>query len=150
MPQSLHLLHTHIIFSTKNRHPLLLAEHRPHLHAYMAGILYKLDCRSIVVGGIEDHIHIGCAITKKHPTMKVLELLKKDSSKWLKSYSPIFHNFYWQDGYALFSISSSHIEPLKKYIMNQVEHHRKETFKEEFIRLLKKNKVEYDERYLWN
>ena len=116
----------------------------------MTGILCNLECHSITIGGIEDHVHIGCVITKKYAPMKVLELLKKDSSKWLKTLSPKFNDFHWQDGYGLFSISSSHVEPLRKYIMNQAEHHKTETFQEEFIRLLNKNDVEYDERYLWD
>jgi putative transposase len=115
-----------------------------------AGILQNLDCYSITIGGVEDHIHIGCAITKKHAPMKVLEYVKKDSSKWLKTLSPTFHDFHWQDGYGLFSVSSSHFDPLKKYIMNQVEHHKIETFQEEFIKLLRKNGVSFDEQYLWD
>jgi REP element-mobilizing transposase RayT len=150
MPQSLYLLHSHIIFSTKHRRPVLNNEHRSKLHAYMTGILRNLECYSITIGGVEDHVHIGCVISKKHAPMKVLELVKKDSSKWLKTLSPTFNNFHWQDGYGLFSISPSHVEPLRKYIMNQVEHHKTETFQEEFMRLLKKNNIEYDERYLWD
>ena len=149
MPQSLYQLHAHIIFSTKHRQPILHEEYRSKLHAYMGGILFNLECHSITVGGIEDHVHIGCVITKKYAPIKVLELLKKDSSKWLKTLSPLFRDFHWQDGYGLFSISSSHVIPLRQYIMNQVEHHKNETFQEEFIRLLKKNDVEYNEQYLW-
>ena len=150
MPQSLYLLHAHIIFSTKHRRPVLDDEHRFKLYAYMTGILRNLECHSITIGGIEDHVHIGCVITKKYAPMKVLEWLKKDSSKWLKTLSPKFNDFHWQDGYGLFSISPSHVKPLRKYIMNQVEHHKTETFQEEFIRLLKKSDVEYNERYLWD
>jgi len=150
MPQSLYQVHTHIVFSTKHRRPVLHEEFRSKLFAYMSGILLNLDCHSITIGGIEDHVHIGCVITKKHAPIKVIELLKKDSSKWLKTLSPQFCDFHWQDGYGLFSISASHVTALRQYIMNQVEHHKKETFQIEYIRMLKKNNVEYNEQYMWD
>jgi REP element-mobilizing transposase RayT len=151
MSQSLHQLYAHIIFSTKHRKPFLSdQEQRFKLHAYITGILNKLECYSIIVGGVEDHVHIGCALTKKYASPKVLEFVKKDSSKWLKTLSPTFRNFHWQDGYGLFSVCSSHFDLLKQYITNQVEHHRTETFQEEFIKLCKKNGVSFDERYLWD
>ena len=150
MPQSLHLLAVHMIFSTKHRHPVLNEEIQPKLYAYMAGILRKMECYSITIGGIEDHVHIACHLTKKHAPIKVLEELKKDSSKWLKTQSAAFGGFHWQDGYGLFSVSPSHFDALRKYVMNQKKHHKKESFQEELIRILKKYDVEYDEKYLWD
>ena len=85
MPQSLHVLIGHMIFSTKHRRGVLHAEIRPKLYAYMSGILRNLECLSITSGGTEDHVHIACNLTKKHAPMKVLEEVKKDSSKWLKT-----------------------------------------------------------------
>ncbi len=149
MPQSLHVLGTHIIFSTKHRRPDLTESLRPRVWAYMAGILTKLECHDITVGGIEDHIHILCNLTKKHAPMKVLEVVKKESSKWIKLQANGSRSFHWQDGYGLFGVSPSHVEAVRQYILNQEEHHKKISFKEEFLRILKKYRVTYDERYLW-
>jgi hypothetical protein len=82
--------------------------------------------------------------------MKVLEVLKKDSSKFVKTLDPHLRDFHWQDGYGLFSVSPSHFAAVCNYILNQEEHHRKEVFQEEFLRLLQRYKVPYDERYLWD
>ena len=150
MPQSLHVLSAHIIFSTKERRPWLTKEIRPRLWAYQSRILQNLECYSITVGGVEDHVHILCNLTKKHAPMKVLEVLKKDSSKFVKTLDAKLALFHWQDGYGLFSVSPSHFEAVHKYILNQEEHHKKETFQEEFLRILKKYRAEYDERYLWD
>ena len=150
MPQSLHVLGTHIIFSTKGRHPWLIADIRPQVWAYMSRILQNLECHSITIGGVEDHVHISCNLTKKHSSMSVLETLKKDSSKFVKTLAPGLESFHWQAGYGLFGVSPSHIQPLQKYIQNQEEHHKAETFQEEFLRILRKYGAEFDERYLWD
>jgi REP element-mobilizing transposase RayT len=107
-----------------------------------------LECNSITIGGTADHIHVLCNLTKKFPTAKVLEILKKDSSKFVKTFG--VPNFHWQDGYGLFSVSPSHFEAVRKYILDQDQHHRKETFQEEYLRILKKYRAPYDERYLWD
>jgi putative transposase len=150
MPQSLHILNVHVVFSTKERRPWLTPEARPRTWAYLSRILQNLECHSITVGGVSDHVHILCNLTKKHAPMKVLEVLKKDSSKFLKTLGPAFADFHWQDGYGLFSVSPSHLEAVRNYILNQEQHHRKETFQEELLRVLKKYGAPYDERYLWD
>jgi len=144
------MLSAHMIFSTKYRRPILDSEIRPNLYAYMAGILRNLECQSITIGGTEDHVHIACNLTKKHAPMKVLEVVKKDSSKWIKTQAQKFDDFHWQDGYGLFSVSPSHLPALRNYVLNQEEHHKTETFEEEFLRILKKYGMTYDERYLWD
>jgi REP element-mobilizing transposase RayT len=116
----------------------------------MSRILQNLECKSITLGGVEDHVHVLCNLTKKHAPMKVLEVLKKDSSKFVKTLGSRLNSFHWQDGYGLFGVSPSHFEAVRKYVLNQEAHHKKVTFKEEFIRILKKYGVEYDERYLWD
>jgi len=126
------------------RHP------RARLWAYQSRILQNLECHSITIGGVEDHVHILCNLTKKHAPTKVLELLKKDSSKFVKTLDSNLAAFHWQDGYGLFSVSPSHLEAVRRYILNQEEHHKKETFQEEFLRILKKYGAEYDERYVWD
>ena len=145
MPQSLHVLSVHIIFSTKERRPSLTRNIRERVWAYQSRILQNLECNSITIGGVADHVHVLCNLTKKFPTAKVLEILKKDSSKFIKTLGvPDFH---WQDGYGLFSVSPSHFQAVRKYILDQEERHKKETFRDEYLRLLKKSGATYDERY---
>ena len=123
MPQSLHILSAHIIFSTKERQPWLPPTIRKRVWAYQSRILQNLECNSITIGGVADHVHVLCNLTKKFPTAKVLEILKKDSSKLIKTLGvPDFH---WQDGYGLFSVSPSHFEAVRKYILDQEEHHKR-------------------------
>jgi putative transposase len=150
MPPSLHILTAHIIFSTKDRRPLIAPDLRERLWAYQSRILQNLGCDSITVGGVADHVHILCNLTKKFPTVKVMEILKKDSSKFIKTLDPGLREFHWQDGYGLFSVSPSHVEAVRKYILNQEAHHKKETFQEEYLRILKKYNAPYDEQYLWD
>ena len=150
MPQSLHILSTHIVFSTKDRRPCLTPNLRKRVWAYQSRILQNLECNSITIGGVADHVHILCNLTKKFPTVKVLEILKKDSSKFVKELDLNLRDFHWQDGYGLFSVSPSHFEAVKKYVLNQEEHHKTETFQEELLRILNKYHVAYDERYLWD
>jgi REP element-mobilizing transposase RayT len=150
MPQSLHVLSAHIIFSTKDRRQLITPAIRGRLWAYQSRLLQNMECDSITVGGVADHVHILCNLTKKFSTVKVLEILKKDSSKFAKTLDSGLREFQWQDGYGLFGVSPSHFEPARKYILNQEPHHKKETFQEEYLRILRKYRAPYDERYLWD
>jgi REP element-mobilizing transposase RayT len=150
MPQSLHILSAHIIFSTKERRPWLKKNIREQVWAYQSRILQNLECNSITVGGVDDHVHILCNLSKKHATVKILELVKKDSSKFIKTLDRNLAEFHWQDGYGLFCVSPSHFEPVREYILDQEKHHTRETFQEEFLRVLKKYRAQYDERYLWD
>ena len=125
----------------------------PKLHAYMAGLLKNMGCRKITIGGVEDHVHILCNMTKLFADKDVLMILKKESSGWVKNHGdqwPALRDFYWQRGYGCFGVSATHRDSVKGYVLNQEEHHRTVTFKEEFIRLLETNQVAYDERYVWD
>ncbi len=150
MPQSLHVLNAHIIFSTKERRPLLTPDVRERLWGYQSRVLQNLECNNITIGGVADHVHVLCNLTKKLPVTRILEILKKDSSKFVKSLDVTLRNFHWQDGYGIFSVSPSHFEAVRKYILQQEEHHKKETFQEEYMRILKKYDAPFDERYLWD
>ena len=119
------------------------------LHKYLGGICNKLDCQVISVGGYTDHVHILCMLSKKITLMKLMEELKSHSSKWIKTKSLGYENFYWQDGYGAFSVNPSEIDAVISYINKQNEHHRRKTFQEEYRSFLKKYNVEYDERYVW-
>ena len=150
MSQSLSKVYVHITFSTKNRYPFIDKDIEQELWAYLGGICKALECNPIRVGGYSDHVHICCLLSKKITQMKLLEEIKKESSKWIKTKGSQYESFYWQDGYGIFSVNPSEIETVVKYIENQYEHHTKQTFQEELLGFLKKYNAEYDERYLWN
>ena len=151
MSQSLAQVYLHLVFSTKYRQPFLKDEElREHAHAYLAGTCKKLDSPSLIVGGVEDHIHILCRQSKNIALKTLVGELKRESSKWVKTQEPELSEFYWQRGYGAFSISPSHVKALTEYIANQMEHHKTETFQDEFRRLCKKYELEIDERYVWD
>jgi putative transposase len=151
MPQSLVQIYAHIVFSTKNRQPLLRdRDFRAQTHAYLAGICKNLDCPALIIGGVEDHVHILCRFGKTIEIATLLRELKRDSSKWIKENDAALNDFHWQAGYGAFSVSPSHVDVLKKYILNQEEHHRRESFQDELRRICRKYDVEIDERYVWD
>ncbi len=150
MGQSLVKNYVHLIFSTKLRRPSIHPPIEAELHSYLGGICNKLECHVIKVGGYTDHIHILCMLSKKTPLAKLLDELKSNSSKWMKTKGPGNENFFWQDGYAAFSVKPSEVDGMIKYIANQHEHHAGKTFKEEFKAILIEYKVDFDERYLWD
>lgn len=150
MGQSLVKNYVHIVFSTKHRQALIHPPVEEELHSYLGGICNKLDCHVIKVGGYIDHIHILCMLSKKIALMKLMEELKSHSSKWIKSKGAEYENFYWQDGYGAFSVKSSEVDTVIAYIANQHKHHNKKNFQIEYRAMLKKYKVEYDEKYVWD
>ena len=151
MAQSLSQIYLHIIFSTKQR---ALSLRDPDIlnrtHAYLAGACKNLGCPALMVGGVEDHVHLLCRFSKTISVADLIRELKRDSSKWLKEQAPGLRTFGWQNGYGTFSISPTHVAALIKYIQNQAEHHRKETFQEELRRIFRLNGVEFDEQYVWD
>ena len=150
MGQSLVQIYVHVVFSTKGRAPFLKSDdQRERLHAYLSGVCKNQSCPAIIVGGVEDHVHLLCRLGKTVDIATLIRELKKDSSEWVKKELDI-PKFYWQTGYGTFSVSPSHVDALKNYIASQIEHHRKESFQDEFRRLCKKYGVEIDERYVWD
>jgi len=148
MAQSLAKVAVHLIFSTKDRRPLIAEAVQEKLDAYMTGALRNMDCPSIIVKSVEDHIHVLFFLSRNHALSMIVKELKVESSKWMKRQG--LDGFRWQGGYGAFSVSQSRIESVKKYIADQEAHHRKVTFEEEFRRFLKRHQVEYDERYVWD
>ena len=120
------------------------------MNAYLVGILEQVESPSIRVNCVADHVHILCALSKNHALAKVVETVKKASSKWFKTKAPSLETFYWQAGYGAFSVSQSNVEEVRAYIAAQEEHHRRMTFQEEFLAFLKRHRVKYDERYIWD
>lgn len=150
MGQSLNKVYTHIVFSTKYRQDLIDDNIAPELFNYLGGVCKALECNPIQVGGHLDHVHILCQLSRKVTIADLLEEIKKRSSKWIKTQGEAYAGFYWQNGYGIFSVNPSEIEIVVNYIKNQKEHHRQKTYQEEFRAFLKKYKVEYDERYVWD
>ncbi|MCL1887974.1 MAG: transposase [Kiritimatiellaeota bacterium] len=133
MPQSISYVYVHITFGTKHRQPLIDDNIKPELWTYMGGICKALECNPIRVGGHHDHTHICCLLSKKIPSVKLLEEVKRESSKWMKKKGPQYNQFYWQDGYGEFSVNPSELEKVVTYIDGQGEHHKKRTFQSEFL-----------------
>jgi REP element-mobilizing transposase RayT len=150
MPQSLVKNYIHLIWSTKYREHLIHTPIEEELHAYLGGICKRMECHPIKIGGYTDHVHVLCMLSKKIALMKLLEEVKSHSSKWMKTKGEDLSNFYWQDGYGAFSVNPADIDRVIAYIANQKEHHSKITFQDEYRTILKRYKVEYDEKYVWD
>ena len=150
MAQSLVKNYLHIIFSTKNRQPLIDDYIENDLFSYLGGICNGLESYPLKIGGCRDHVHILCLLSKKIALIKFMQELKAQSSKWIKPMDERYKNFFWQDGYGAFSVTPSEIESVKRYIANQHEHHKKKTFQEEYREFLNLYDVDYDERYVWD
>ena len=150
MPQSLSQVILHVVFSTKDRRPWLDPAMRPGLHAYLATVCRDCGCQAYRVGGATDHVHIAARLGRTISQADLLEKIKKTSSAWIKTQGATYGTFQWQAGYGDFSVGWSQLGELVRYIDNQEQHHRKQTFQEEYRNLLRKYHVEFDERYLWD
>jgi putative transposase len=151
MPQALSAVYIHLVFSTKDRRPLLRDRHtREALHSFLGSASKQLDCPPLLVGGVEDHIHLLARFGRTITQAEWVKELKRVSNGWLKERGRDYADFEWQGGYADFSVSPSNLERVKEYISNQEEHHRKKGFQEELWALLSKHNLEWDERYLWD
>jgi REP element-mobilizing transposase RayT len=150
MPQSLSSILVHLVFSTKNREPFIRPAIEPELHPYLASIFRALKSPSLAIDGTADHIHMLFSLGRVITIADLVEELKTESSKWIKTKGREFKNFHWQAGYGAFSIGQSNVEALKRYIRGQKKHHRRVTFEDEYRQFLKRYQVEYDERYVWD
>jgi putative transposase len=150
MPQSLSKVIIHVIFSTKNREPWLDSTIRPRMHAYLATICRDLGGEASRVGGVADHVHILTTLSRTLSQAQMIEAIKKPSSKWIKALDARYRGFFWQRGYAAFSVSPSQLDAVLQYVERQEEHHRTRTFQEEYRELLRRHLLEFDERYVWD
>ena len=149
MGQSLSQLYVHLTFGAKGRHPFITEEIEPQLHAYMAGIFKNKDSPALKINSVPDHIHILFRLSKNHALAKVVEEVKKQTSKWLKTEG--VNKFTWQIGYGAFSVSSSKVKTVINYIANQKNHHKVKTYREEIEEFIKEYDVfEYNEKYFWS
>ena len=150
MPQSLSSILIHLIFSTKHREPFITPTIETELHPYMAKIFRGLRSPSLAINGTSDHLHVLFALGRVIAITDLVEEIKTESSKWIKTKGPEFRNFHWQNGYGAFSIGQSQVPAMKRYIARQKQHHRRVTFQEEYRKFLKAYGIEYDERYVWD
>jgi putative transposase len=148
MPQTLSFNLVHIIFSTKNRAPLINDEVIASLHAYLAAMARNLDCECFRVGGVADHVHLAMKLATTRNAAKVVSEIKTGSSQWMKQQG--IPKFAWQRGYGLFSVSPADIAALLRYIDEQQPHHRKRSFQDEMRAFFEKYHVPFDERYVWD
>ena len=137
----------HFIFSTLGRRALIKAEFRGDLFAYLGGIVREMNGVALIVNGTADHVHMLLRIRPVHSCAEIMRVVKANSSKWVRE--KWSREFAWQAGYGVFSVSESNVAAVTKYIAGQEEHHKKQSFQEEYVAFLKKNHVEYDERYIW-
>jgi REP element-mobilizing transposase RayT len=137
MPQSLAKILVHTVFSTKERRPYLQDRAlREEMHAYVGGIASNLGCQPIIVGGVEDHVHVLSSLARTLSPADMVKEIKRGSSLWIKSKSPHLEEFSWQNGYGIFSIGFSQIPVVKEYIATQEEHHHRISFQDEFRKRL--------------
>ena len=139
---------THVIFSTKDRAPLIRAEIKSELFAYLGGLTRELKGKAYGINGTNDHVHMLISLPPNISTSDALRFIKANSSGWISDKWK--KAFAWQLGYGAFSVSKSNVPEVLRYIANQEKHHRRIAFKNEFVDFLRKHDINYDERYIWN
>jgi REP element-mobilizing transposase RayT len=140
----------HLVYSTKHRQAWIPEPVRDRLYAYQAGIYRQCESPALVIGGVEDHAHALFSLSKNYALKTIVEEVKKGSSKWMKVEGSMNADFYWQNGYAAFSVSASNVEEVRRYIERQREHHHAMTFQDELRALFQRHGIQYDERYVWD
>ncbi len=149
MGQSLSQLYIHLTFGTKERYPFISTDWEAKLLAFITGILKNHNSSCIISNCDEDHVHILFRMSKNYALSKIIENVKKESSKWVKHNIPSCSKFTWQTGYGAFSVSSSKVEIVKRYIAKQKEHHKKLSYQEEVEMFFKEYGLEYNPKYYW-
>lgn len=150
MASTLVKIDIHLIFHTKSTGITMRAEDLGRIFAYIGGIIKGLGGVPIEIGGMSDHVHILTSLPKTMALADFVRSVKADSSKWMKQLDAAYASFSWQEGYGAFSVSSSLLDKTVQYIRNQAEHHRKRTFREEYILFLEAYGIEYDEQYAFS
>ena len=146
MAQTLHRILVHVVFSTKDRAPLLKVPIRPRLFAYLGGVVRSLGGEPLIVNGVAHHVHVLLTLPATVTLAETMRRIKAKSSRWMRQGT---QDFAWQAGYAAFSVSQSNLAGVREYIANQEEHHKRIAFKDEFLSLLMRSELEYEERFLW-
>ncbi len=150
MPGTYSQLLYHTVFSTKTREPWIQPDIAPRLFAYIGGIIRAERGVLYDIGGVADHIHLYLRWRPDGAVSDLLRTVKSRSSKWVHEEFPALRAFEWQEGYSAFTVSKSQEAAVKKYIAGQEEHHKKEDFKSELLRILRAHEIEFDERYVFD
>jgi putative transposase len=148
MPDSYTNLLYHVVFSTKDRRPLITPEYETQLYDYIGGIVRNVGGISLALNGTENHIHLLTKLRPDRALSDVLRDLKANATGWMHDVFPSLKNFSWQRGYGAFTVSQSHVDEVRNYIARQKQHHRKTSFREEFIQFLQANGIDYNERFI--
>lgn len=149
MATSFRSLYLHIVFSTKNREPVLLPPNRHRVFSYLTGILNHLDCNPVVVDGYSEHVHLAIGVPATVAPAVLVREAKAQSSRWAKEALSGFEDFAWQSGYAAFSFSRKDLDAVCRYVRNQHAHHQQQSFEDEYREFLDRAGIEFDERYLF-
>jgi REP element-mobilizing transposase RayT len=150
MSQSLAKVYVHLTFSTKNREPLLAEAWRDELFKVLGGAANNLGCQSLIVGGVEDHVHMLYQLGRTISLADSIGKIKSTSSSWINQTRGLPDPFHWQAGYAAFSVSQSNVEAVREYIRRQKEHHQRQSYQDELREWLRRYEIEWDERYVWD
>jgi putative transposase len=150
MAQSLAKVYLHVIFSTKDRAPVLADDWRDELFQVMGGTANNLGCQSLIVGGVADHVHMLFQLGRTITIADAVGKIKSTSSSWVNQTRALPTEFHWQGGYAAFSVSQSNVEAVREYIRRQPEHHAKQSFQDELREWLTRYEIAFDERYVWD
>lgn len=142
-------LNTHCVFAVKDRENIITKDFRDDLHRYMSGILSNDGAFPLAVGGWLDHVHVFFELPVTLSVSDAMRMLKSTSSKWINDNKLVKGKFAWQEGYAAFSYSRSQRNEVIRYVINQEKHHRKKSFKEEYLEMLKKFEIAFEEKYLF-
>ena len=150
MANTYHKIYLQIIFAVKYRKAVIDIAWKQKLYGVIGNLINETDCKTIIVNGVEDHVHCFVGLKPVVSVSELLKTVKAKSSKYINDHSLTPQHFEWQDGYGVFSYSQSQVDRVYKYIQNQEEHHKKKTFRNEYLEFLKKFKVEYDEQYIFH
>jgi putative transposase len=142
-------IHLQFVFAVKYRQGIILPSFKNELYQYITGIIQNQEHKVLAINGTEDHIHIFIGMRPSQSISDLLQDIKSSSSKWINDKKFLNIKFEWQSGYGAFSYSKSHVDKVINYIKNQEEHHKKETFKEEYLKFLKAFEIEYNESYIF-
>jgi REP element-mobilizing transposase RayT len=150
MPGTYSQILLHIVFSTKHRKPWITPDIAEHLYPYIGGIVRAEKGALYDIGGVEDHVHLYLRWRLDQSVSDLMRTVKSRSSKWVHDTFPALGQFAWQEGYAVFSVSKSQEDAVKKYIAIQVEHHKMEDFKSELVRMLQLHGIDFEEKYVFD
>ena len=147
---SYHQVLIHVVFSTQYRRSVLTANYRDDLFGYIGGTVKEHQASLLKAGGVEDHVHLLIGTHPRFAIASTIQLLKTNSSKWINDKKKTGRKFHWQSGYGAFSVSKSMVPQVKRYIANQQEHHRKTTFMDEYLKMLRLHGIDFDLKYVFD